>query len=520
MADNNVIKEFLVGLGFKVDEKGLKKFNEGIAGATKSVLALVAGIEGATLAIGAAVAKFATNMEALYFASQRTGASAANLKAADLAAQNLGASAGAAVRAIEGIAKFMRDNPGGEGWLKSLGIQTRDAKGNLRDTSDILVSLGQKLKDMPWYQAKAYGQVLGIDDDTLRAIMSGDFAAQLENQRRILKDSGYEDATRAAREFQQRMRELEARFDAIKVKVGNGLLKVLQPELDSFAKWFEEHSDDITKFVSTFANAIVGLSKIITPILGKIADGWRNIYDWVKAAGEKINEIMPESVSDKIGAGTAWLLDKLGIKGAVDDMLFGPGGGSTPAPSAAPATSSSDPRGIRNNNPGNLNYAGQEGATKEGGSNGRFAVFKTAEEGLKALGSQLLRYGQRGLDSVQAIISKYAPASENNTQAYMEALAKSLGVGINDKLNLNDPKILSALMNGIIQHENGKNPYRPDMVASAAGSAIAGRGAQVSQTTNITVSGVSDPAAAGRAVANEQARVNANLTRNMRAAYQ
>ena len=60
------------------------------------------------------------------------------------------------------------------------------------------------------------------------------------------------------------------------------------------------------------------------------------------------------------------------------------------APSAtAPAASGggkSLPRGIRNNNPGNLNFAGQAGATKEGGPNGRFAVFGSMQEGVAAGG--------------------------------------------------------------------------------------------------------------------------------------
>lgn len=43
------------------------------------------------------------------------------------------------------------------------------------------------------------------------------------------------------------------------------------------------------------------------------------------------------------------------------------------------------PRGIRNNNPGNLNFAGQRGASLEGGPGGRFATFDTMDEGVAAL---------------------------------------------------------------------------------------------------------------------------------------
>lgn len=76
-----VIREFLVALGFKVDEKGLKNFNAGVEQATKGVIRLVSTIQGAALSVGAGVSAFASKLERLYFVSQRTGAAATSLKA-------------------------------------------------------------------------------------------------------------------------------------------------------------------------------------------------------------------------------------------------------------------------------------------------------------------------------------------------------------------------------------------------------------------------------------------------------
>ena len=79
-------------------------------------------------------------------------------------------------------------------------------------------------------------------------------------------------------------------------------------------------------------------------------------------------------------------------------------------------------RGIRNNNPGNLNYVGQAGTHLEKGVHPRFAVFATPEAGLMALRGQLLRYNQRdGLDTAKGIISKWAPPTENDTPATLKA---------------------------------------------------------------------------------------------------
>jgi hypothetical protein len=187
-------------------------------------------------------------------------------------------------------------------------------------------------------------------------------------------------------------------------------------------------------------------------------------------------------------------------------------------------TNPNDPRGIRNNNPGNLNYVGQAGATKETGPNGRFAVFQTAEEGLRALGNQLRLYSNRGINSVRAIISKFAPVSENNTQAYIGHVSKNLGVGADAALNLNDPKVLQGLMSAIVQVENGKNPYSAEMIAAASGARAAGAPGStpvaVSTNTTINVTGSGDPHATAQAVAHAQSGVNQRLVRNMRSATQ
>lgn len=118
------------------------------------------------------------------------------------------------------------------------------------------------------------------------------------------------------------------------------------------------------------------------------------------------------------------------------------------------------PRGIRNNNPGNLNFVHQPGAVLEPGPNARFARFPTAEAGLEALRDQLCRYITRdGIDTVAGIISKWAPPTENDTAAYIRGVAHSLGVEPATRLGQPTPRLISGLMNAIIRFENGQNPY-------------------------------------------------------------
>src|SRR5579863_4079134 len=112
MADSNIIKEFLVLLGFRVDEPALKKFENGIVQATKVTFALGAAVEAVAVSVGIGVAKFAANLEQLYFAANRTHASATQLRAFGRTAQGMGVSLEEATGSIENLQHFIRTTPG------------------------------------------------------------------------------------------------------------------------------------------------------------------------------------------------------------------------------------------------------------------------------------------------------------------------------------------------------------------------------------------------------------------------
>jgi len=145
------------------------------------------------------------------------------------------------------------------------------------------------------------------------------------------------------------------------------------------------------------------------------------------------------------------------------------------------AKSFSDPtwmaRGIRNNNPGNLNFMGQAGGTKEAGPNGRFAVFKSPSAGISALAQQLQLYGARGNNTLTGIVNKFAPKADgNDTSAYIASLAGSTGYKPDQHLNLNDPAVVNPLVTAIIEHENGSDPYLKTMQANAVSAGLGVQG--------------------------------------------
>lgn len=125
------------------------------------------------------------------------------------------------------------------------------------------------------------------------------------------------------------------------------------------------------------------------------------------------------------------------------------------------------PRGIRNNNPGNIEWGSpwQGLVPRDRATDPRFCQFTDPAYGIRALAVVLLTYydkrkardGSR-IDSVREVIERWAPPSENNTTAYAKQVAAVLNVDPNSEtLNLHDYATLRGIVEGIIRHENG-NP--------------------------------------------------------------
>lgn len=125
--------------------------------------------------------------------------------------------------------------------------------------------------------------------------------------------------------------------------------------------------------------------------------------------------------------------------------------------------SSPIPRPVRNNNPLDLDSGvawlglmppGQ--MTRAQAREPRFAVFQSAEFGFRA-GVVLLRNYWRlhGLRSLGTIIPRLAPPGENNSGAYISAVARMTGFGSSDLLDMESSQVLRALVKACATVETG-----------------------------------------------------------------
>lgn len=151
------LQEFLIKLGFQINQQGANQFNATAQGTLRSIMAMTTGVN----SLGSAMTKFASvigisalgieysflkiaqRYEGLYYASQRSGASVVGLRSVGYAAEQIGLTAEEAQGSVEGLMMAMRMNPGTIGLVKSFGVAVTDLNGKALDTKDIFTNLLQ-----------------------------------------------------------------------------------------------------------------------------------------------------------------------------------------------------------------------------------------------------------------------------------------------------------------------------------------------------------------------------------------
>ncbi|EER5619246.1 lytic transglycosylase catalytic [Escherichia coli] len=275
------IKDFLVSLGFSVDDAGAKKFGSVLAGTTANVIKMGLAVEGAALSVVAFTAKIASGLDNLYWASQRTGATVQGIQSIGYAVSQVGGSVDAARSSLESLSRFIRNNPGAEGFLNRLGVQTLDASGNMRDMAAIFTGVGQKLSSMPYYRANQYAQMLGIDENTLMAMRRGvgQFSAQYSE---MVKAIGFnaDQAALSSNRFMTSLKSLGEMAGMARDKIGSNLADGLAGQIDNLRKKIIENFPKIEVTITKVIKGILWLGEIVGRVAFRIVDGVGDIIEW------------------------------------------------------------------------------------------------------------------------------------------------------------------------------------------------------------------------------------------------
>ncbi|EBN2015674.1 hypothetical protein DMK32_16365 [Salmonella enterica] len=396
---------------------------------------------------------------------------------------------------------------------------------------------------------RRFGGMFGFDNATQQGLANGSL---VQDAGRLSKMSrATDEATRKALEFNRRLEQMKQNFTAASQVLYEALIPYIEkliPLIEKFGIWISTHGPEISKFFSDTANeinkvvgAVGGLENALNLLLvfvgGKWLLGMTSSIGGVRGALTALGRVSMiaglvelQKYAEQLEKKYSWLTDNpvanfLNSGAGADkttewgkqfhDWIFDKTGIEIPRGDGY----KSAPRGIRNNNPGNLNYAGQAGATMEGGEGGRFAVFESMQHGVAALYKQLQLYFKRGINTLSSIVKTYAPASDNNNvDAYISSLTKATGKGANEVLDSGDTATIARLMKGIVDHENGKGYISSSDIMGgiqlgAGSSASRNMPAAAGSQTNINIGKIDMQTSAGNANA-LGADIQRNLQRN------
>lgn len=115
------------------------------------------------------------------------------------------------------------------------------------------------------------------------------------------------------------------------------------------------------------------------------------------------------------------------------------------------------PRGLRNNNPLNIRKGSVWVGMKHEQKDDSFVQFVSMEYGIRAAFVLLRTYiVNRKLNTIRLIISRWAPSSENDTEAYIANVVKWSGIPDNYILSIYDREIMINLFQAMCRMENGR----------------------------------------------------------------
>lgn len=124
------------------------------------------------------------------------------------------------------------------------------------------------------------------------------------------------------------------------------------------------------------------------------------------------------------------------------------------------------PRGLRNNNPGNIrNNSDRFNFEIRPSTDPSFKQFYTMYYGYRAMFVILRNYKKMyGLDTIRKMITRWAPPKENDTAAYIAEVSRASGIPADDPVNIDDREQMIRIVAAMSKVENGRPAVMSDVI--------------------------------------------------------
>lgn len=394
---------------------------------------------------------------------------------------------------------FMKGDSAITPYLRQLDVSVTDAAGKAKPLTDILADIADATeKAFPdRNQRYSYLKQMGFDEGTVNLLVKG--GKELRNV--IAAQQEYSDKdNKAAFEAEQTWIKAQQRLEKLTRDLVIKILPSLERLIETFVKFVEVIIPPLSKAVEIFAELDEKTAGWSTSLILALATlrllGGSAVIGGLAGVATKLASMAASAAS--LAAPLGFLLYSGGLNEGEDEELRKRQGENYMGPTVANKSGTSVAE--RHNNPGNLVFAGQRGATVgETVAGHTFARFKSTEAGIAALYRQLQLYQKRGIDTLTEVMGVYAPSGSNDTGAYIKALSKSTGLDPNQQLNFGDPATAAAMIRGISQHEAGKSYLNDQQILSGINMAQGGGGG--SSSISIRQITIQTPATDARGIA-------------------
>jgi len=115
------------------------------------------------------------------------------------------------------------------------------------------------------------------------------------------------------------------------------------------------------------------------------------------------------------------------------------------------------PRGLRNNNPLNIRHNKDKFQGEVTGTDKSFKTFSCLPYGYRAGFVILHTYLMHGTNTIEKIVSRWAPPSENDTAKYITTVEMYSGISRHKELTVSDGSDYILIVSAMSFMENGKN---------------------------------------------------------------
>lgn len=321
----NILDEFLIALGYDVDEKSEKKATESVNKVTQACETLVHYI---TVIAGAAVVNklwdtisgTADKFDQLYDAANRigNGTTVSDLSAFAYAVQLSGSSAEAAVAGYEQLSRTIGQASMGMGRavkvFQQLGISLKDNSGRLKTTSEVWEELSTKLQGLDKSVQTGIITRLGLSADLVEALTSDLSELQLQ-YKKTYEQAGVNinEVAEKSAAYNDSLDMLRMTIEAVRDAIGARFLERGRITFDTMRRIIFVNIPKIVDIISGLIKAIMGIATAFIRVAEIVLNIINRFMNWFNELDVKWKALMTGMAAAWFVLNSAFLKSPLGI---------------------------------------------------------------------------------------------------------------------------------------------------------------------------------------------------------------